>query len=73
MFARIICQPLNERSIMLLQKMSFWLLFAILFSSAGSSSLAIVASFVSAGIRLVVNRLNQDTTVYYSVVFCAFP
>ena len=33
---------------------------------------AIVAPFPSAGIRLVVNRLNQDTKVYYDLVFCAF-
>ena len=33
---------------------------------------AIVAPFASAGIRPVVNRLNQDTTVYYGLVFCAF-
>ena len=26
----------------------------------------------SAGIRPVVNRLNQDTTVYYDLVFCFF-
>ena len=33
---------------------------------------AIVAPFASAGIRPVVNRLNQDTTEYYALVFCAF-
>ena len=33
---------------------------------------AIVAPFASAGIRPVVNRLNQDTKVYYDLVFCAF-
>ena len=33
---------------------------------------AIVAPFASAGIRPVVNRLNQDTTVYYGLVFCLF-
>ena len=52
--------------------MLFWLLFSISFSSAGSFSSAIVAPFPSAGIRPVVNRLNQDTTVYYGLLFCAF-
>ena len=66
-------KPLNERLIILHQKnLLFWLLFSILFSSVGSSSLAIVAPFASAGIRPVVNRFNQDTTVYYGLVFCAF-
>ena len=55
------------------KKMSFWLLFSTLFTSAGSSSsLTIVAPFASAGIRPAVHRLNQDTTVYYGLVFCAF-
>ena len=45
--------------------MLFWLLFSIIFSSASSSSSAIVALFASAGIRPVLNRLKQDTTVYY--------
>ena len=66
-------KSLNERLIILHKKtLLFWLLFSILFSSVGSSSLAIVAPFVSAGIRPVVNRFNQDTTVYYGLVFCAF-
>ena len=52
--------------------MLFWLLFSILFSSAGSSSSAIVAPFAFGSIRLVVKRLNQDSTVNYSLVFCAF-
>ena len=52
--------------------MLFWLLFSgksiqnILILSA------IVAPFASAGIRPVVNRLNQDTTVYYGLVFRLF-
>ena len=52
--------------------MVFWLLFSnesiqnILILSAT------VAPFASAGIRPVVNRLNQETTVYYGLVFCAF-
>ena len=60
-------KALNERLIILLQKMLFWLLFSIWFSSAGSSSSAIVAPFASAGIHPVVNRFNQDTTL-----FCTF-
>ena len=46
--------------------MLFGLLFSVLFSSAGSSSSAIVAPFASAGIRSVGNRLNQD--MHYSVL-----
>ena len=66
-------KPLNERLIILHKKtLLFWLLVSILFSSVGSSSSAIGAPFASAGICPVVNRLNQDTTVYYGLVFCAF-
>ena len=66
-------KPLNERLIILHQKtLLFWLLFSILFSSISSSSLAIVAPFATAVICPVVNRFNQDTTVYYGLVFCAF-
>ena len=50
----------------------FLFLFSILFSFASLSSLAIVAPFASTGIGPVVNQLNQDTTLYYSVVFCTF-
>ena len=52
--------------------MVFWLLFSnesiqnILILSAT------VAPFASACIRPVVNRLNQDTMVYYGLVFCLF-
>ena len=66
-------EPLNERLIILYKKtLLLWLLFSILFSSVGSSSSAIVGPFATAGIRPVVNRLNQDTTVYYGLIFCAF-
>ena len=48
----------------------------LLFSSKSIQNIlilsAIVAPFASAGIRPVVNRLNQDTTEYYALVFCAF-
>ena len=52
--------------------MVFWLLFSnksiqnILILSA------MVAPFASAGVRPVVNRLNQDTTVYYGLIFWLF-
>ena len=54
-------KPLNERlnKLFYIKNLLFWLLFSILFSSVGSSSLAIVAPFASAGIRPVVNRFNQ--------------
>ena len=52
------------------------MLFWLLFSSKSIQNIlilsAIVAPFASAGIRPVVNRLNQDTTVYYGLVFCLF-
>ena len=52
------------------------MLFWLLFSSKSIQNIlilsAIVAPFASAGIRPVVNRLNQDTTAYYGLVFCAF-
>ena len=68
-----ICQTIEwEVNYSTAKKMLFWLLFSILFLSAGSSSSAIVAPFASALIRPVVNRLIQDTTVYYGLVFCAF-
>ena len=50
----------------------FLFLFSILFSFASLSSLAIVAPFASTGIGLVVNQLNQDTSLYHGVVFCTF-
>ena len=52
------------------------MLFWLLFSSKSIQNIlilsAIVAPFASSGIRPVVNRLNQDTTVYYGLVFCLF-
>ena len=52
--------------------MVFWLLF----SNKGIENIlilsAIVAPFASAGIRLVVHRLKQDTAEYYGLAFCLF-
>ena len=52
------------------------MLFWFLFSSKSIQNILIlsaaVAPFASAGICPVVNRLNQDTTVYYGLVFCLF-
>ena len=53
------------------------MLFWFLFSSKSIQNILIlsaaVAPFASAGIcPPVVNRLNQDTTVYYGLVFCVF-
>ena len=68
-------KPLNKRLItmhLLLKKSSLKDPNKLkLGSSAGSSSSAIVAPFASAAIRPVVNWLNQDTTVYNSLVFCS--
>ena len=54
----------------------FIYLFWLLFSNEGIQNILIlsatVAPFASVGIRPVVNRLNQDTTVYYCLVFCLF-
>ena len=65
-------KPLNERLIMYCKrKMLFWLLF----SSKSIQNILILLAIVappSAGIRPVVNRLNQDSTVYYGLVFCLF-
>ena len=65
MLARIICQTIEwEVNYSTAKKKNiFWLLFSILFLSAGSSISAIVAPFASAGIRPVVKPLNQDTKV----------
>ena len=69
-FARIICETTEwEVNYFNTKKMLFWRLFSVIFSSVGSSSSAIVASFAYAGFRPAVNRLNQDTTVYYSSYF----
>ena len=52
--------------------MVFWLLF----SNESIQNILILSTTVaplsSAGIRPVVNRINQDTTVYYGLVFCLF-
>ena len=66
-------KPLNERLIMYCKKkMLFWLLFSSKSIQNILILLAIVAPSPSASIRPVVNRLNQDTTVYYGLVFCLF-
>ena len=66
-------KPLNERFIMYCKrKMLFWLLFSSKSIQNILILLAIVAPSPSAGIRPVVNRSNQDTTVYYGLVFCLF-
>ena len=52
------------------------MLFWLLFSSKSIQNILIlpatVAPFASAGIPPVINRLNQDNTVYYGLVFCLF-
>ena len=66
-------KPLNERLIVYCKrKMLFWLLFSGKSTQNILILLAIVAPSPSAGIRPVVNRLNQDTTAYYGLVFCLF-
>ena len=66
-------KPLNERLIMYCKKkMLFWLLFSSKSIQNILILLAIVAPSPSVGIHPVVNRLNQDTTVYYGLVFCLF-
>ena len=66
-------KPLNERLIMYCKrKMLFWLLFSSKSIQNILNLFAIVAPSPSASIRPVVNRLNQDTTVYYGLVFCLF-
>ena len=70
MFARIICETVEWEVYYSTAKKV--ILASIFFSSAGFSSSAIAAPFASAGIRPVVNRLNEDIIVYYGLVFCAF-
>ena len=52
------------------------MVFCLLFSNESIQNILILsataAPFASAGIRPVVNQLNQDTTVYYGLVFCLF-
>ena len=71
MFARNICQTI-EWEVNYSTAKNIYIYFAsifYLFSPASSSSSAMVAPFASPGIRPVVYRLNQDTTVYYGLVF----
>ena len=76
MFARIICQTIEwdvnystaKRKIYIYY---FGFYFLVRVSKTSYSSV-IVVPFESAGIRAVENRLNQDTTVYYGLVFWAF-
>ena len=64
--SRIICETIEwEVNYSTAKKNVILASIFIIFSSASSSSSAIVALFASAGIRPVVNRLKQDTTVYY--------
>ena len=72
MFARIICQTIEwekQKKKIYIYYFGFYFLVRV---SKTSYSSVIVAPFESAGIRSVVNRLNQDTTLYYGLVFCAF-
>ena len=66
MLARIICQTIEWEVNYSTAKKN--VILASIFDSVrfdfGSSSSAIVAPFASAGIRPVVNPLNQDTKVY---------
>ena len=74
MFTRIICQTFERELNYFTAKEKCYFRFYFLVSIQNIVILwAIVAPFASAGIRPVVNRLNQDTTVYYGLVFCAFP
>ena len=73
MFARIICQTIEWEvyySTARKKKCYFGFYFLVRVSKTSYSS-AIVATFASAGIRPEVNQLNQDTTMYYGLVFCA--
>ena len=74
MFARVICQTIEWEVNYFIANEK--MLFLLLFSSKSIQNIlilsVIVAPFASAGIRPFVNRLNQDTTVYYGLVFWAF-
>ena len=55
-----------------MKKKNYFGFYFLVRVSKTSYSSVIVAPFESAGIRPVVNRLNQDTTVYDGLVFYAF-
>ena len=70
MFARIMPNQIERLIMYCKRKMLFWLLFSSKSIQNIPILLAIVAPSPSASIRPVVNRLNQDTTVYYGLIFC---
>ena len=73
MFARIICQTIEwDVNYSTTKKKCYFGFSFLVWAYKTSYSSAIVAPFAFAGIRPVVNRLNQDTTAYYGLVFCAF-
>ena len=68
-FVRIICQTIEwEVNYSTAKKEEFILASIFYFTFVRR----FIQFFASAGIRPVVNRLNQDTIVYYGLVFCAF-
>ena len=69
MFARIICQTIEWEVNYSTAKKEEVILASIFYFTFVRR---FIQFFASAGIRPVVNRLNQDTIVYYGLVFCAF-
>ena len=78
MFTRIIRQTIEwdvnystakRKKYICIYYFGFYFLVRVSKTSYGSVR---VPPFESGGIRPVENRLNQDTTVYYGLVFCAF-
>ena len=69
MFARIICQTIEWEVNYSTAKKEEVILASIFYFTFVRR---FIQFFASAGIGPVVNRINQDTTVYYGLVFCAF-
>ena len=69
MFARIICQTIEWEVNYSTAKKEEVILASIFYFTFVRR---FIQFFASAGVGPVVNRINQDTTVYYGLVFCAF-
>ena len=65
-------KPLNERLIILHKKTCYFRFYFLFYFHTSVRPVQPYLLLASAGIRPVVSRLNQNTTVYYGLVFCAF-
>ena len=72
MFAHIMCQTIEWEVNYPPAKNCYFGFYFLVRVSKTSYSSAIVAPLASAGICSVVKRLNQGTTLYHGLAFCAF-